>query len=179
VRSFSGVSTQPSSNLNLVLALSGANSSEAVEQAERDGQALEVSKQRLPWDNKHREAYESLGFTFGDKIDDLWQSVTFPPGWSKRPTDHALYTDIVDEQGNRRGSYFYKAVFYDQSASMWPPLPRYQVTTDFEAVQRARAKGTNDYVAIVLDHKSGAELYRESVSLPDRERLARVQPRTP
>lgn len=65
-----------------------------------------------------RAIAEKFGFVYGKSVDDLFFSVTAPEGWSIRPTDHSMYSDIVDEQGRVRGSIFYKAAFYDRAAHM-------------------------------------------------------------
>jgi len=63
-----------------------------------------------------RRQAECMGFVYGEKIDDLFVAVTPPEGWRMRPTDHGMYTDIIDGQGRLRGSQFYKAAFYDRDA---------------------------------------------------------------
>lgn len=84
------------------------------------GQRAFVASETLPIEINYntREDYESLGFVFGEPIDDLFIRCQFPVGWSKRSTDHSLWTDIVDDKGRKRGSVFYKAAFYDRDAFM-------------------------------------------------------------
>lgn len=50
--------------------------------------------------------------------DDLFVYVKFPEGWTKKRTDHSMYTDLLDPQGRVRGSIGYKAAFYDRWARM-------------------------------------------------------------
>lgn len=40
----------------------------------------------------------------------------FPPGWKKEPTDHSMWSKLMDDKGRERAAIFYKAAFYDQSA---------------------------------------------------------------
>lgn len=90
-----------------------------VEMQEKHGQLEQAKLQTLPRDAKegpHRQAWEKLGFVFGSDVDELFVEATFPTGWKKVPTDHDMYTDIVDERGRERGSIFYKAAFYDRRA---------------------------------------------------------------
>lgn len=64
------------------------------------------------------------GLVFGAPVDDLFQQVELPKGWSIKPTDHTLHSDLVDDQGRRRAKIFYKAAFYDRRASI-DVLPRF------------------------------------------------------
>lgn len=87
-----------------------------IEAQEKQGQIDQSFQDTLPVDmGKDRPKFEALGFVFG-KIDGLFIEAKFPKGWRKRVTDHAMWTEIVDEKGNKRGSIFYKAAFYDQRA---------------------------------------------------------------
>lgn len=56
-----------------------------------------------------------LGKTRGDPI---FMDVRLPVGWRVRPTDHSMWSDLLDEQGRKRAAIFYKAAFYDRSAHM-------------------------------------------------------------
>lgn len=88
-----------------------------IEAQEKAGQLNELKRQTLPLDlSPSRLTWESLGFVFHEPVDDLFVSVTFPAGWKKRATDHSMWTDIIDNEGHRRGGIFYKAAFYDQRA---------------------------------------------------------------
>ena len=89
-----------------------------IERQEAEGQASFVGmKDSLPI-KCPREQLEKLGFKFGSPIDEHFISVIFPVGWSKRATDHSMWSELLDEQGRKRGSIFYKAAFYDRSAHM-------------------------------------------------------------
>lgn len=70
----------------------------------------------------------AIGFVFGADVDDLFVSATLPEGWALQPTDHSMHTDIVDDQGRKRGSIFYKAAFYDRKADL-RMLHRYNLTS--------------------------------------------------
>lgn len=43
---------------------------------------------------------------------------TLPPGWTRKGSEHALWSHLLDEHGRRRAAIFYKAAFYDRSARM-------------------------------------------------------------
>jgi hypothetical protein len=76
-----------------------------------------------------RRQYEALGFVFGEPVagDPIFSLVTIPAGWSIKPTSHNMHNDITDEQGRRRGSFFYKAAFYDRGATLYSAVRRYSV----------------------------------------------------
>lgn len=90
-----------------------------IEAQEAQGQQDFVASETLPLEMLHgttREQFEKLGFVFGEPIDDLFVAVKMPEGWSKRPTSHSMWSDLLDSQGRKRASIFYKAAFYDRSA---------------------------------------------------------------
>lgn len=85
------------------------------------GQRQLVESTSLPTDTAGHDAdYLALGFTFGepDPSDPLFRPATLPDGWSKQPSDHSMWSYVVDEHGRRRVAVFYKAAFYDRSAHM-------------------------------------------------------------
>ena len=87
-----------------------------IEAQEAMGQAALVgTKDTLPKDCPQKEL-EALGFVFGGPIDDLFINVTFPAGWSKKATEHSMWSELLDETGKKRGAIFYKAAFYDRRA---------------------------------------------------------------
>lgn len=99
---------------NLLAALTPSG----IEAQEKAGQLAALEKQTLPIElSPPRSTWESLGFVFHEPVDALHISVTFPAGWTKRATDHSMWTDIMDAEGRKRGAIFYKAAFYDRSAS--------------------------------------------------------------
>ena len=93
------------------------SSSQAILNQESNGQKSMVQSDTLPIECP-REQLESLGFIFGDPVDDLFIAVTMPAGWKKVPTSHSMHTDLVDDKDRQRGGIFYKAAFYDRSAHM-------------------------------------------------------------
>ena len=77
------------------------------------------------------EEWEKLGFSFTQiPGDDMLCEAVLPEGWELKPTDHSMWTDIVDNNGHKRGSMFYKAAFYDRDAHMYLS-PRYGVRTTY------------------------------------------------
>lgn len=99
--------------------------SDAIEMQEARGQKELAGSDVLPSQIRGtrnspdgREALERAGVRFGDYVesDPLFRYVELPEGWEKRPTDHSLWTDLVDAEGRVRASIFYKAAFYDRDA---------------------------------------------------------------
>ena len=89
-----------------------------LEQQESAGQQDFVASETLPINiiGSTKEQFEQMGIVFGQPVDDLFYEVRLPEGWKKIPTDHSMWSKLVDEQGRERASIFYKAAFYDRSA---------------------------------------------------------------
>ena len=90
-----------------------------IEAQEKRGQIEQTFAETLPKDGttgKDRKQWEALGFMFGDAADDIFVNVKFPNGWRKKPTDHSMWIELLDDKGRKRGAIFYKAAFYDRSA---------------------------------------------------------------
>lgn len=99
----------------------GEGSSDYITGMEAAGQAQIVASTVLPIDTGYGakdDAYEALGIVFGEKVDDLFREATLPEGWTRAGTDHAMWSDVLDERGVKRIAVFYKAAFYDRSAHM-------------------------------------------------------------
>lgn len=102
-----------------------------IEAQERAGQVALVASQQMPVEmHPSREAFEGVGFTFGEPVDELFLAATLPAGWARVATDHAMHSDIVDGKGRKRVSVFYKAAFYDRRASARMET-RYWLRTDY------------------------------------------------
>lgn len=107
----------------LILAdgMSGGDGTRVITAMEKQGQAQLVESTQLPSKMKpSQEAFEEVGFTFGEVVkgDELFCAATLPEGWRKDYTDHSMHTIIVDQLGRQRVSVFYKAAFYDRRADM-------------------------------------------------------------
>lgn len=111
-----------------------------------------------------REQFEALGFKFGEPEDDLFIAVTFPKGWSKRATEHSMWSEILDDKGRKRGSVFYKAAFYDRSAHAHLER-RYIVTGEYLDASGAEhnwesAERPASQRCIVRDNADGKVLFK-------------------
>jgi hypothetical protein len=112
--------------LSMAVAMGGGSTDKVIESQEKAGQAQLVHSDQLPTEiedhtgNGDQAAFESLGFSFGeaDDQDPLFRPATLPDRWHKEPSDHSMWTYIVDELGRRRVAIFYKAAFYDRRAFM-------------------------------------------------------------
>lgn len=92
-----------------------------IEHHEAEGQQRFVATDKMPLElNPDRASFEALGFTFGKQLDDIFIEATLPPGWTKRASpNHSMWSYIYDETGKKRVSIFYKAAFYDRSATAY------------------------------------------------------------
>lgn len=85
--------------------------------SEKRGQTALVNSTNMPSEMyPSREAFEAVGFTFGEPIDELFLAATLPAGWTRAATNHDMHSDIRDEAGKVRVTIFYKAAFYDRRA---------------------------------------------------------------
>lgn len=95
-------------------------SSQAIEHSEAQGQKELCQSEVLPAEFMYskKEDLEKQGVVFGNVVkgDTMFQHVTLPKGWKIRPTEHSMWTELVDEKERVRASIFYKAAFYDRSA---------------------------------------------------------------
>ena len=91
-----------------------------IEAQEARGQRELAASSQLPTDmtgDVHAMLTEA-GAVFWETgaSDPLFQDVTLPEGWKIAPTDHSMWSDLVDAAGVKRASIFYKAAFYDRCA---------------------------------------------------------------
>ena len=66
--------------------------------------------------------WKEFGIEIGEPVegDEIWVHAKLPQGWSIRPTDHSMWTKLVDNKDRERASIFYKAAFYDREAFIQP-----------------------------------------------------------
>lgn len=119
----------PSEHLVDVMA-HGGSASRLVEAQESAGQkqVAKAAGTRLPAEGTVNGRYEgnplfdwgSIGVKIGEPIknDEIWIEAELPEGWSVKPTDHSMWSDLVDDKGRKRAQIFYKAAFYDRSCSI-------------------------------------------------------------
>jgi hypothetical protein len=95
----------------------------AILKQEAEGQQSFVNSETLPTDMRPldyntNKILEVAGIKFLGvvKDDNMFQYVKLPKGWEKKPTDHSMWSVLVDDKNRERASIFYKAAFYDRSA---------------------------------------------------------------
>lgn len=124
-----------------VLGSLSAGSSGYIESMERAGQAQLVASTSIPTRRIGctEDQLRALGFELGplpkEGEDQLFRPARLPQGWSIKPTDHSMHSDLLDDRGYRRGGIFYKAAFYDRSAHLSLSV-RLKVREDWEAAKR-------------------------------------------
>lgn len=122
-----------------------------IEDMEARGQAeLAGQTEQLPTDGSEDPAWAKMGVVFGERIqgDIIWRKVKLPEGWKVVPTDHAMWSHLVDAKGRRRGGIFYKAAFYDRSCRIGPDRRfntkrEYEESKDDSAPRRQRVSVTD------------------------------------
>jgi hypothetical protein len=113
----------------------------AIEDMEAAGQAELVKADVLPTDIRPdkatgagRAALKAAGVKVLGPVegDEIFQHVELPQGWTKRATEHAMWSTLHDERGRERARIFYKAAFYDRSAYIGL-ITRFVVVCDYDA----------------------------------------------
>lgn len=114
-----------------------------IEASERRGQIEFLESEVLPaeiqqyWPGAKKGdgklLLEAWGFVFGKHVggDTLFMQAKLPPGWSRKGTDHAMWSHVVDDKGRERCAIFYKAAFYDRRATL-SISPRYRFEHEYE-----------------------------------------------
>lgn len=124
----------------------------AFERAVEQGQAELAESTQLPADMMgQRKDFEAIGFVFGpaNKDDELFLPATMPRGWKKVRTTHSMWSDLVDADGCKRASVFYKAAFYDRAAHM-SLNRRFHAALDYTRTDYERVRCYQ-----VIDHMNG------------------------
>lgn len=146
-----------------------------IEVQEKAGQTALVNSTNMPKEMRPgREAFEKLGFIFGDDVDDLFVSAALPAGWTRAATGHSMHSDILDEQGRRRVGVFYKAAFYDREADAHL-VGRFRVEKKYP--ERSDAGIPADAMLPVIVTDAGVEIHRvgEAKYLHDWENSDRLE----
>lgn len=142
---------------SLMMLLDGAatrDPSGAIERQEARGQRDLVASDVLPTeiDPRSKAALEAAGVVFGEAVegDPLFSYVTLPAGWKKSGTDHAMWSDLLDDQGRKRAGIFYKAASYDRAAHM-SATRRLSAGLDYSESAYKAQRERNEYVGLVMD----------------------------
>lgn len=97
--------------------MGGGDPHTAIERQEARGQRQVAALSQLPvdapWDHLAKLGVEKL-----DDGDGVLCRAKLPEGWKIAPTDHSMWSHLVDDKGRQRAAMFYKAAFYDRSAHL-------------------------------------------------------------
>lgn len=77
---------------------------------------------------------ESWGIVFLEEADGPVQKATLPEGWRLHPTEHAMWSRLVDPAGRVRASMFYKGAFYDRRSHL-SISRRFSITLDYQDME--------------------------------------------
>lgn len=99
---------------------------ESIYRQEAQGQKSFVNSETLPTkmvprgDYGARTILKAAGVKFLGEVegDPIFQYVELPTGWKKVPTDHPMWSKLLDDKGRERANIFYKAASYDRSANL-------------------------------------------------------------
>jgi hypothetical protein len=92
----------------------------AIEDQESIGQQELVNSCKLPIICNNWPALEALGVEITERglDNDLFHDVKIPNGWTKKATDHSMWSELLNEKNKVVANIFYKAAFYDRSSHM-------------------------------------------------------------
>jgi hypothetical protein len=97
----------------------------AIERQEAEGQQELLESFQLPTKlNTYSKMSDSIDIytAMGIKVlsktkdDDLFYDVELPHKWSIQPTEHTMWSNLIDDKNRIRANIFYKAAFYDRDA---------------------------------------------------------------
>ena len=146
-------------------------SSKAIELQEASGQGELVNSDVLPTDGlwQVRGIIESNGGAIGCPVadDPIFTDVTLPPGWKKKPTDHSMWSKLVDGKGRERAAIFYKAAFYDRSAHI-RPCRRFNIDTYGHSVE-------DEAKVSVKDAEGTVEFSTETIKVDREQRYSTIE----
>lgn len=88
---------------------------------------LSPKESSLPKDIRgiDREGLTNLGFVFTNDLDTIFVKVKFPPGWLCIPTEHRLWSNLIDQNQKVRATIFFKDSPWDRRAYLdWNDTPK-------------------------------------------------------
>lgn len=152
------------------LGMSGMNSGEIFEHLQTHDQNATRMADVLPLKGSSLPEEEAelikLGFKLGEKVDEIFREAELPKGWTKKPTEHHMYTHLIDDKGRVRGQIGYKGAIYDRWGSL-SMYPRYHIediyldpSSGAEMSANASFKKDHDVAVAVKDRAEGKQLFR-------------------
>ena len=101
----------------LAIAMATGNASEGLEAVQKSNQENAADNCMLPKKMEpSKEAFEAVGFSFEDVGDKVLIKAKLPNGW--RMEGEGYWHTFYDENGEERGSSFYKGAFWDRTGYM-------------------------------------------------------------
>lgn len=145
-----------------------------IEAQEAAGQRQLVEGVSFPVMGGQESELVAMGFVLGEPYadDPMFRDVKLPDGWSRKATDHSMHSVIVDNKGRERVGIFYKAAFYDRSASYYVK-PRFIVGRNCDVFSLDRGQSQHQVTDVgVVVFQTNVEEYelRDSASLRDVEK---------
>lgn len=145
-----------------------------IEHQERQGQQELTTSSQLPTKGllEERAVFEKMGIKIGEvcKDDPIFTHVELPNGWKKIPTDHNMWSNLVDRRGDVRAAIFYKAAFYDRSAHI-NMKRRFSISKNYDRLDyrdvlefqvKDRGKVVFKSATVAIPKRDGKELYSQS-----------------
>lgn len=128
-------------------------------------------------DDSQEKLLIAMGFKLGPPVEGdekFFRHATFPPGWTRKRTEHHMYTHVLDNKGRPRLQIGYKAAFYDRWSSLviYPRFHDQQLRFDPRTKEQlTQGEGGNYYLVkdydiafIILDRAKGdIEVHRTKV----------------
>jgi len=117
-------------NINTIAILSMVMGTDVIEFQEKLGQQNLCNSCELPikcHDHGYFKKLHDMGISILETEEEinnkfsngeLFIKVELPKGWSIKPTDHSMWSNLVDDKGREICSIFYKAAFYDRDAHL-------------------------------------------------------------
>lgn len=112
--------------------LYGGRPGQDIEELEAEGQAELVAEGGRVLPTKGLDECPWVSERSTVEGDPLFSYVTLPAGWTVVPTEHSMWSNVLDDQGRVRAGSFYKAASYDRSAHISPTQP-FAVLDDYIA----------------------------------------------
>ncbi len=144
---------------------------DAILHQEKHGQHALVTSSELPrsCDNETQELLEAWGVKFGEPTDDLFRKAELPSGWKLVPTDHSMWSHLVDHNGRERAGIFYKAAFYDRHA-------RISANSRFRMEWASDYKPGKLFTMHIVDGRKDAVLHKEQIEVTEENRFDKYGP---
>ena len=116
--------------VTLAAVMSGEGIDDVLDDEERAAQSRLSISDSLPIKGMGK-CPKSLGLVWDKGCSDpLFVEVKLPIDWKKVPTDHPMWTHLVDHMGRKRAAIFYKSALWDNEAFIqWEP--RYGYKTEY------------------------------------------------